>query len=130
MIVVDASAIVDVLLKSPDVDRLAERLFGGGETLHAPHLLDVEVAQVLRRFEAQGVLGSERGNLALQFLQEMPITRHSHSPFLSRLWELRRNFTAYDGIYVALAEVLGATFVTRDKRLSRAPGHNAVIEVI
>ena len=130
MIVVDASAAVDLLLRTPGADALAERLLGGGETLHAPHLLDVEVAQVLRRHEARGRLSAARGRLALELLQVMPIVRHGHAHLLRRAWSLRGHLTAYDAMYVALAELLDAALVTRDHRLAAAPGHRAQVEVI
>ncbi|MGQ0766927.1 MAG: type II toxin-antitoxin system VapC family toxin [Gemmatimonadota bacterium] len=130
MIVVDASVLIDVLLRGPDADLLTSRLLGGGESLHAPHLLDVEVAQVLRRFAGRGVLTSARASASLRLLGQLPVIRHAHTPFLSRIWALRGNLTAYDAAYVALAEVLDATFLTRDRRLGAAAGHLAQIEVI
>ena len=130
MIVVDASAAVDLLLRAPGSDPLAERLLASGEALHAPHLLDVEVAQVLRRHESRGRLSAARGRLALELLQLMPIVRHGHARLLKRAWRLRGNLTAYDAVYVALAEALEAALVTRDRRLATAPGHRARVEVI
>ncbi len=130
MIVVDASAVIEVLLGTPAATRVAERLFDGGETLHAPHLLDVETAQVLRRYALAGALGAERGVEALEDLADFPITRYPHQPFLFRIWELRNNVTAYDAAYIALAEALDATLVTRDAKLASAAGHRARIELL
>jgi predicted nucleic acid-binding protein len=130
LIVVDASAVIEVLLGTPAATRVAERLFDGGETLHAPHLLDVETAQVLRRYALAGALGAERGVEALEDLADFPITRYPHQPFLFRIWELRNNVTAYDAAYIALAEALDATLVTRDARLASAAGHRARIELV
>jgi len=130
VIVVDASVAVDLLLRGPDAEVLAERLLGGGEALHAPHLLDVEVAQVVRRFAARGLLGPLRGQEALRLLAALPLTRHTHTRLLGRVWALRANLTAYDATYVALAEVLEATLLTRDRRLAGSVGHVARIEVI
>lgn len=130
MIVVDASVVVEVLLRTPDADRLTERLLGGQEPIHAPHLLDVEVLQVLRRYEARGELRAARGQAAVEVLALLPLTRHAHPPFAARIWGLRRNLTAYDAAYVALAEALDATLVTRDRRLAGAPGHTARVEVV
>lgn len=130
MIVVDASVAVDLLLRGPDADRLASRLLDHGEPLHAPHLLDVEVAQVFRRFALRGVLEPARGREALRLLARLPLTRHDHAQLLPRIWALRANLTAYDAAYVVLAELLGATLVTRDRRLGAALGHRAVIEVV
>jgi predicted nucleic acid-binding protein len=130
LIVVDASAVIEVLLGTPAATRVAERLFDGGETLHAPHLLDVETAQVLRRYALAGALGAERGVEALEDLADFPITRYPHQPFLFRIWELRNNVTAYDAAYIALAEALDATLVTRDAKLASAAGHRARIELL
>jgi predicted nucleic acid-binding protein len=130
VIVVDASAILEVLLNSRAAARAAERLFAPGETLHAPHLLDVEVAQVLRRYAASGELDDARGGRALEALAEFALTRYPHQPFLPRMWALRHNLTAYDAAYVALAEALGVPLVTRDVRLASAAGHAAEIELV
>lgn len=129
MIVVDASALLEVLLRTPAAEAVEERLFGGGETLHAPHLLDVEVAQVIRRYAAAGEIDEERGSAALVDLGDFPLRRYPHGFLLPRVWELRSNLTAYDAIYVALAEALGAPLLTLDHRLARAAGHRARIEL-
>lgn len=130
MIVVDASAILEVLLNTPAAARVGERLFAAGETLHAPHLLDLEVAQVLRRYSASGELDPERGLQALEDLADLPLTRYPHDLFLPRIWELRHNVTAYDAAYLALAEALAAPLVTRDASLASAAGHAARIELV
>lgn len=130
MIVVDASVVVDLLLRGPDADALASRLLDQGEDLHAPHLLDVEVAQVFRRFALQGMLSDQRGGEALRLLAAFPLTRHDHTSLLARIWALRPNLTAYDAAYVSLAELLGATLLTRDRRLGAASGHRAMVEVM
>lgn len=130
MIVVDASVAVEVLLRGPDSAALVSRLLDSGEALHAPHLLDVEVAQVLRRFARRGTLSDRRGAEALRLLADFPLTRHHHTPLLPRMWVLRDNITAYDAAYVALAELLSATLLTRDRRLEAAVGHRAKIEVV
>ncbi len=130
MIVVDASAIVELLLRTGDADRVGERVLQPTETLHAPHLLDVEVAQVLRRYEARGELKRERGAQAIELLLRFPIARYPHDVLLPRIWRLRDRLTAYDATYVALAEALGAPLVTRDARLARASGHQARIELV
>ena len=109
---------------------LSRRLFARGQTLHAPHLLDLEVAQVLRRFCARGELTVTRAGEALADLLDFPLTRYPHDLFLERIWQLRENLTVYDAAYVALAEALSATLVTRDVRLGRSPGHAASIEVL
>ena len=130
MIVVDASAILEVLLSTPDGARVAERLFMPGETLHAPHLLDLEVAQVLRRYALAGELDSARGLEALEDLADLQLTRYPHDLLLPRIWELRRNLTAYDAAYVALAEALVAPLVTRDAALASVRAHHARVELL
>ena len=130
MIVVDASAILEVLLRTPSAARIEDRLFEPFETLHAPHLLDLEVAQVLRRYAAAGELRPERGEQALADLVAAPINRYSHDILLPRIWELRHNVTAYDAAYLALAEALDAPLITCDARLAKAPGHSATVELV
>ena len=130
MIVVDASALIEVLLNTPSGSRITQRLFDGQETLHAPCLLDIEVAQVLRRYALAGELNATRGLQAIEDLSDFPLTRYPHDLFLSRIWELRHNVTAYDAAYIALAEALDAPLLTRDARLASATGHNAIVEFI
>src|SRR6267142_1577542 len=104
MIVVDASALLEALLRTPAARAVEERLFEPQQTLHAPHLLDIEVAQVIRRYP--------------------------HDFLLPRVWDLRNNLTAYDAVYVALAEALDAPLLTRDQRLAAAAGHHARVELV
>lgn len=119
MIVVDASALLDVLLRTPSAQAIEPLLFTEPrQTLHAPHLLDVEVAQVLRRYAAIGDIDAQRGAEALADLADFPIRRYPHDVLLPRVWTLRSNFTAYDAVYVALAEALNARLLTRDQRLA------------
>lgn len=129
MIVIDASALLEVLLCTPAAEAVEVRLFVANETLHAPHLLDVEVAQVIRRYAAAGEIDEERGRAALVDLGDFPLRRYPHGFLLPRVWELRRNLTAYDATYVALAEALEAPLLTRDRRLARAAGHRARVEL-
>jgi predicted nucleic acid-binding protein len=130
MMVVDASVVIELLLQTPASPSLEDRLFGTPEDLHAPALLDVEVVQVLRRYSARGELSAARGRAAIDVLRAFPVTRHPHDGLLPRMWTLRANLTAYDAAYVALAEALHATLVTRDERLAKAPGSRAAIEVL
>ena len=129
MIVVDASALLEVLLRTPAARAIERRLFASGETLHAPHLIDVEVAQVIRRYAAHGDIDADRGQGALADMADMPMRRYAHDIFLPRIWGLRDNLTAYDAVYVALAEALDAPLLTRDGRLAGAVGHTARIEL-
>lgn len=126
---VDASALLEVLLRTDAAGVVEARLFEGA-SLHAPHLLDLEVAQVLRRYERAGDLTGRRGREAVEDLASFRIERYPHHLFLPRIWALRSNATAYDACYLALAEALDAPLVTRDGRLGRVPGHGARVEVL
>lgn len=130
MIVTDASVILEVLLQTPAASVIEDRILSNRDSLHAPHLIDLEVAQVLRRYVSRGEMYPDRARMALDLFAKFPITRYSHEPLLPRIWELRSNLTAYDAAYVALAEGLGATMLTCDERLARASGNKAIIEVI
>jgi predicted nucleic acid-binding protein len=130
VIVVDASALADVLLRVPSATRVEERLLAPDETLHAPHLIDLEILQVLRRFAAQGGWHEDRAAEALSDFEALRIARHAHESLRDRIWELRNNVTAYDAAYIALAEVLGCPLVTRDRKLSKVPGIGAKVEVV
>jgi predicted nucleic acid-binding protein len=130
LIVVDASALLEALLRTPAAQAVEERLFAPQETLHAPHLIDLEVAQVIRRYAANGEIDSERGREALTDLTDLRLVRYPHDLLLPRIWDLRDNLSAYDAAYVALAEALDAPLVTRDRRLAAAAGHRARIELV
>jgi predicted nucleic acid-binding protein len=130
VIVVDASALLEALLRTPAAAVVERRLFDSRQTLHAPHLLDVEVAQVVRRYAASGEIEPERGCAALADLGDFPLRRYPHGFLLPRVWELRNNLTAYDAVYVALAEALDASLLTRDRRLAAAAGHRARVELV
>jgi predicted nucleic acid-binding protein len=98
--------------------------------LHAPHVLDLEVAQVLRRYVRAGELRPGRAAEALNDLTALRIERYPHHLFLTRIWSLRENATAYDACYLALAEALDAPLLTSDRRLATVPGHGAVIRLV
>ena len=120
--VVDASVMVEVLLRAPGSERLRARLAKPGR-LCAPALLDVEVAQALRRYAATGELPAQRGREAIDLLRDFPIVRYGHVPLLARVWQLRANLNAYDATYVALAAALRAPDDMGGARRPKAPPH-------
>ena len=129
MIVLDASAAVDWLLQTSAGQRIENRIYSRNETLHAPHLLDLEVTQVLRRLALQAVVSVHRANEAVRDLLDLRITRYPHLLLLPRIWQLRHNVSAYDAAYIVLAEKLAAPLVTRDGRLASASGSGATVEL-
>ena len=129
MIVLDASAAVDWFLQTPAGLRIERRIYSRNESLHAPHLLDLEVAQVLRRLVRENAVSAHRAGQAIQDLLELRLTRYPHFVLLPRIWQLRHNLTAYDAAYVALAEELDAVLISRDSRLTSASGHSASVEL-
>lgn len=130
MTVLDASAVVEVLLGTERGRSVADRIADPQISLDAPHLLDVEVAQALRRLVSVGDLEVEAATRALADLRALDVERHAHEPLLERVWALRENLTAYDAVYVALAEALDTTVLTCDTHLSRAPGLGGRVEVV
>lgn len=130
MIVLDASAVVELLLRSASARPLVDRMASEDASLHAPQFLGVEVVHVLRRLDAQARLPPGRAEEALGALLALDVTRHDHEPLLPRVWGLRHNLTAYDAVYVALAEALRAPLVTLDARLARVPGVRATVQVL
>ncbi len=128
MIVVDASAVVEFVASSVPDEELWRRLVTDAD-LHAPHLLDVEVANAFRRLTSRGRINADRAADALLDADAMAIERYPHSPLLGRAWELRHDLTMYDAVYVSLAELLGAPLVTCDAALARAQGVRAEIEL-
>jgi predicted nucleic acid-binding protein len=130
MIVLDASALVELLLGTESGRSIASRIADPEVALHVPHVADLEVAETLRRFVRDGDLDAEASSSALENLQALDVQRHAHEPLLGRIWALRENLTAYDAAYVTLAEVLDATLLTCDAKLSRAPGVAVRAELI
>lgn len=125
MRVVDAGVIVELLANDLDPDRL------GDEALAAPHLIDSEVTNVLRRLVRLGDLNEEQGALALDGFTRLALTRFPADWLRPRMWALRHNLSAYDATYVALAEMIDATaLLTTDARLAAAPGLQCSVEVI
>lgn len=130
MIVVDASALLEFLLQTPLGTRIESRLFRDEHELHAPHLVDVEVVQGLRRLVRTGEVSAGRAEEAISDLTDLDLHRHPHLDLMGRAWKLRDNITTYDAMYVALAEALDAPIVTCDRPLSKTPGHHARIELV
>lgn len=128
MIVADASAVLEVLLNTPAAPEVGRYLFAERETIHVPHLIDLEILQALRRYARTAEKGSLRFEQALRIYTDMPLNRYPHEPLLHRIWQLRHNFTAYDAAYIALAEALNAPLITRDRALGS--GHRAAVLVL
>jgi predicted nucleic acid-binding protein len=130
VIVVDASALIAVLLNTDAARRVAEVISSPAASLHAPQLLDIEVLQVLRRHVLSGAMTAERGAIGVEALGQLDIARYGHEELLPRIWALKENLSAYDAAYIALAEALGAPLLTLDARLAAASGHQAEVLVI
>jgi predicted nucleic acid-binding protein len=130
MIVIDASALVELLVGgTPRAALLAVRVGIVGESLHAPHLIDLEVASVLRSLEARKAVSTAVATRAIVDLVALDLRRYAHDTLVPRAWQLRGHLSSYDAAYVALAEILAAPLVTCDRRLGSSPGHAATIEV-
>lgn len=130
MVVVDASALLDALLPTARRDAIVDRLTHPGDSLHAPHVLDLEVVHALRRLDRAGRFDRSAGRAFLDVHRSFAIERHSHEELLDRIWELRHNLTSYDAAYVALAEALDAPLLTSDRRLAESSGHQARIDLV
>lgn len=129
MIVLDASAVLSLLLEAGEVRALTARVEAAGEAA-APELVDVEVAHALRRLTLAGEIRASRAGEAIADLLALPLVRLAHAFLIPRAWQLRNALTVYDAVYVALAEALDAPLLTRDARLARSHGHRARIELV
>lgn len=127
MIVLDASVIVELLTNGRLADSLRRDLAGRTDSFIVPHLLDVEVASAFRKLAAGQRIDSHRTEQLLTGLAELPAERYAHTPLLTRIWELRHNFTSYDAACIALAEVTDSVLYTTDGKLSK--GHRARVMV-
>jgi predicted nucleic acid-binding protein len=126
MVVIDTSAVLAALVG--DDARLEARLLSAGD-LHAPHLIDVELVHALRALLRRRHISAARAAAALDDYKDLAVVRYPHEPFIDRMWELRKNLTAYDAAFVSLSEALGAPLITLDARLAGAPGHEARVEL-
>ena len=122
MIVLDASALVELILDTPTGQVVAARIADPAEGLHVPHLADIEVVQAIRRYVREGDIDAKAAVIALDDLRALDLQRHAHELLLDRVWELRKHLTAYAAVYIAVAEVLDSVLLTCDGLLSRAPG--------
>jgi predicted nucleic acid-binding protein len=127
VIVLDASVVVELLIRGPLAESLSDDLARRDDSFLAPHLLDVEVVNAVRNLVAGQRLDPGRAGRLLQELDSLPVTRLAHSPLLGRMWELRHNFTAYDAAYIALAEAADAVLYTCDRKLRK--GHRARVKL-
>jgi len=130
MIVVDASALLEVLLRTPKAETVERWVFDSGRKLHAPHIIDLEVAQTLRRQTNSGQIEATYGQAALDDFANLRVRKYPHGMLLPGVWRLRHSLSAYDAAYVVLAEILDAPLLTCDRRLASASGHSAIVEVV
>ena len=127
MIVLDASATVEMLLGTPVGHAVRRRT--RSRQANAPHLMAVEVAQGFRTLASRGAVTDDMARVCLRDFTELPVRRWPHEPFLARAWELRADVTVYDAMYLALAEALEVPLVTTDARLARSTGHHVSVLV-
>lgn len=128
MIVADASAIVAAITGGDDrAERVRERL-AIADGLAAPHLIDLEFVQALRRLVRLGRLSVDRAGDGLENLASLPLDRFPHEPFIDRIWELRDRLSAYDAAYLALAEAIGIPLITCDAALASVARDSVAVE--
>jgi predicted nucleic acid-binding protein len=119
-----------LLRTGPAGERIAEEIQREGGGIHAPHLLDAEVGQVLRRYVRSRLIRVHRAETALHRLRRLPMARYEHTGLLERAFELRDNVTVYDGLYLALAEALSIPLLTKDGALQGVPGCRADVVLV
>lgn len=127
MIIVDASVVIEIVLATPEGHAIQQRLRATERPLGAPHLIDLEVLQVLRRLSRHHEIDAAQAQDALRLLNALPVNRFEHQIVNDRIWPLRNTLTAYDASYFALAELLDAPLWTRDRKFASIPGHKAQI---
>ena len=129
-VVVDASALVDLLIGNPGAGAIFERLFRSRARLHAPHTIDVEIASAIHRLSRRRLLSDRHADEIIDIHRTIPIERHPTASLLDRMWRLRHNISPYDAAYVALAESQKLPLLTRDARLAHSSGPAATLEYI
>ena len=130
MIVIDASVLYEAIIETPYSAAIVDRIFSDDETLHAPHLVDLEIVNTLRRYVLKGELSERSASQAMEDFASIPLKRHTHTGLIPRIWQLRNNLTAYDAAYIALAEMLNVPLITRDTAFASSTGHNVHVELI
>jgi len=125
--ILDASAVLDLLLRTAQADAVSAYVFRPGVTLYAPELIDLEFTQVLRRLVLARECSAPQGREALDDFRDLAIYRYTHRPLLNRIWQLRNTHSAYDAAYLALAEGLKVPLLTTDGKLANSHGHQAEI---
>jgi predicted nucleic acid-binding protein len=115
-LVIDASMVVAALFDAGPAGAWADSLLESTD-LAAPHLMPVEVANILRRAAQAGDISTDVAALAHGDLIQLGVALFPYEPFGERVWELRDNMTTYDAWYVAVAEGLNAPLATLDGRL-------------
>ena len=129
MIVADASVILEVLLNTTIGAKVEKQLFAARQTIHVPHLTDLEVLQVLRRYSRTSIVSGVRSRQVIEDYRDIPFNRYPHEVLLPRIWELRHNFTPCDAAYIALAEALDSPLMTCDRAFASTRGHRAKVIV-
>jgi predicted nucleic acid-binding protein len=127
--VLDTSAVVDYLLGS-GASGAVESLLSQRGPASAPDLVVFEVLAVLRRATGRRELAPARADAAVDDLGDMALDLYPTMPLRRRAWELRRNMTAADALFVALAEALERPLATKDRPLARAAARHAAVDVI
>lgn len=130
MIVIDASSLLELILRTPLAYRVESLVFSRNEILHAPDLIDLEVTQALHYYYETEEISYSRAQEALVDYSRLRIERHASTLFLARIWDLQSSTTVYDAAYLALAEFLPAPLVTCDTRVGMAKGHHALVEYL
>jgi len=129
MPVVDVSVLVELLHRGAEAELVEERLDEEEHALWAPHLIDAEIGQALRRSVRLGKLDADAAGRALWEVDDLPVERVEHELLIHVAWGLRDNFSFYDGLYVALALMLDEPLLTFDARLARS-GVDLPVEVL